>query len=195
MTPATAGMRASALRRIPLPMTEPPYDDDLSPVARRPERDTRPTQGSLALAYVLPSGVAAVPEPAAPLRLVDLPEHTDALDLPARRAVQVDDLPDPCRWTARLAQGIVEALHGHRPLQQLVRWTDEEVYAMLERRLAARRPTDGPRPLVRSVRVCQPADDVVEASVVVENGGRCRALALRLEALDARWRCTELEII
>lgn len=204
MTPATSGPRATVVRRVPLPMTEPPYENDLSPAVPPawPATATRPTQGSLALAYALPSGATAVPEPAAALRLIDLPDAEGPAGRTARTGhglgaqVRSDPLPDPCRWSARLAQGIVEALYGHRPLQQLLRWTDDEVYAMLERRLATRRPAaDGPSPLVRSVRVCQPADDIVEASVVIETGNRCRALAIRLEALDARWLCTEVAIV
>jgi hypothetical protein len=129
------------------------------------------------------------------LRLVDLPHGGDAGPEPRRPPTGSARLPDPHRWSARLAQGIVEVLHGHRPLQQLVRWTDESVYAMLARRLAARRPRTGSRPLVRSIRVCEPRDGVVEVSVVVEAGHRCRALAMRLEGLDGRWRCTVLDIL
>jgi hypothetical protein len=113
-----------------------------------------------------------------------------------RRPTGSDQLPDPRRWSARLAQGIVEALYGHRPLQQLVRWTDEPVYAMLARRLASRRPnSSAARPIVRSLRVCEPTDGVVEAGIVVETGTRCRGLALRLEGLDGRWYCTALELL
>ena len=209
--PATTGLPSAAARRVPLPASEPPYEevvDPERPLGRVPGRAGRPlpTQGSLALAYVLPSGVPAVPEPAAPLRLVDVPARGDPAPDPGgaeralaafapRRPTGSDQLPDPRRWSARLAQGIVEALHGHRPLQQLVRWTDEPVYTMLARQLAARRPSDGPRPLVRSVRVCAPSDGVVEVGVVVEVGRRCRALAMRLEGLDGRWCCTVLDIL
>jgi hypothetical protein len=38
------------------------------------------------------------------------------------------------------------------------------------------------------VRVCIPAEGVAEASAVVDEGARTRALALRLEADDGRWR-------
>jgi hypothetical protein len=31
--------------------------------------------------------------------------------------------------------------------------------------------------------------------VVVDDGLRCRALALRLEALDGRWLCSALEMV
>jgi hypothetical protein len=48
--------------------------------------------------------------------------------------------------------------------------------------------------MVRSVRVCLPADGVAEASAVVVSRGRVLAVALRLEGLDGRWRMTALEV-
>jgi len=209
---ATTAAPATAIRRVALPLTEPAYEE----MPDDPQRPPRPglhrgvrsqgTQGSLALSYLLPSGVPAIPEVATSLRLVDLSRGGNAgsgadstepaLAAGARRPPTGSArLPDPHRWSARLAQGIVEVLHGHRPLQQLVRWTDESVYAMLARRLAARGPSTGSRPLVRSIRVCEPRVGVVEVSVVVEAGHRCRALAMRLEGLDGRWCCTALEIV
>jgi hypothetical protein len=214
-TPTGTERRTTAVRRVPVPVAEPPFDDEASPGYDRaaPPHEHSPRramQGSLALAYVLPGGVPAVPEPVAPLRLVDAvgreaPDGDDGREsvraerentaFVARQPTRSAELPDPRRWAVRLAQGIVEALHGHRPLQQLIRWTDEPVYRLLERRRSVQRAGAGPRPLVRSIRICQPGDGVVEASVVVETRGRCRALAMRLEGLDGRWRCTALELI
>jgi hypothetical protein len=198
--PATA-------RQLPLPVREPPFDDERGDGHRRPvdgvAKSTPVTQGSLALAHVLPSGTPAVPEPATALHLVDL----GVVDLGAggvaapmptqgRRASTRPAQPaDARRWSARLAQGIAEALAGHRPVQQLVRWTDESVYEMLTHRLTGRVPPAGPRPCVRSIRISRPRDGVVEATAVVDTAGRYRALALRLEADHGHWRCTALDIV
>jgi hypothetical protein len=200
-TPAT-GQR-SAVRRVPLPACEPPFDDECrsdAPVvasSRVTTRSAAVTQGSLALAHVLPGGLPAVPEPAASLRLVELTD--DPSPTPTKRVrpgpARAGRLPDPRLWSARLAQGIAEALYGHRPIQQLIRWTDEDVYARLAGRLAGRRPVDGPRPLVRSVRICRPRDGVAEVTAIVAVPGRSRALALRLEADQSRWRCTALDFL
>jgi hypothetical protein len=38
-------------------------------------------------------------------------------------------------WAARLAQAVVEAVGGQRPVSQLVRWTAPDVYRDLERRV------------------------------------------------------------
>jgi hypothetical protein len=47
---------------------------------------------------------------------------------------------------------------------------------------------------VKSVRVCEPVDGVAEVAAVISQGGRCRAVAARLEGVDGRWRCVHLQI-
>jgi len=204
-TRATLSPRCrTGVRLLPVPQSQPPYDDELG------DRVDAATQGALALAYVLPGGLPAVPELPAQLRLLsdsDLAAPgvpSDAEDerlttLTARRPTPGAALPEPRRWTARLAQALAEALAGHRPVQQLLPWTDDEVYATVTMRAATARrrasSAGGGRPLVRALRVSTPRDGVVEASAVVQAGHRCRALALRLEGLDGRWRCTALEVI
>ena len=202
MSTTSTPEQATTARRIPLPTREPPFDDERgdSPVVSvgRPATSPPVTQGSLALAHVLPGGVPAVPEPAAALHLVDLGAGGVSTPIPNRRGHvpgRPAEPPDARRWSARLAQGIAEALSGHRPLQQLVRWTDESVYEMLTHRLAGRVPAAGARPRVRSVRICRPRNGVLEATAVVGVSGRCRALALRLEADHGHWRCTALDIV
>jgi hypothetical protein len=93
---------------------------------------------------------------------------------------------------------------GHRPPAQLVRWTSREVFRDLERRtrLAQRAATAAGgmpgqrstlRPQVRSVHVCPVAPEVAEASVHVRHGRRSRAVAMRFEVVQGRWRCTAVE--
>lgn len=111
------------------------------------------------------------------------------------------DLPDPQEWAAHIAQAIVEVMHGARPPSQVMRWTTPEVYAVVARRgsRAGRRATTGGRgPLRRTrvtrVRICEPAPDVAEASVVLIDGTRIRALAARLVGRDGRWVVEALQI-
>lgn len=59
---------------------------------------------------------------------------------------------------------------------------------------AAARTRQTQRSVVRSTRVCVLRDGVVEACAVVLDGPRVRAVALRLEGLDGRWRVTALQI-
>lgn len=112
---------------------------------------------------------------------------------PTRR----DDLPDPREWAGHLAQALVEVMGGVRPAPQVLRWTTPEVYAVVARRAAVSARRGLPparRTVVRSLRVCEPADGVAEASAVVVDGGRVRALALRLVGLDGRWRVEALQV-
>lgn len=127
---------------------------------------------------------------------VDFSLRTDQ-DLFGEQPTRRDDLPDPRDWAAHIAQALVEVMAGARPAPQLLRWTTPEVYAVVARRasVSARRgmpPTR--RTVVRSLRVCEPADGVAEASAVVVDGGRVRALAMRLVGLDGRWRVEALQV-
>ena len=111
------------------------------------------------------------------------------------------DLPDPREWAAHIAQALVEVMHGARPPSQVMRWTTPEVYAVVARRgsrAARRASTGGHGPMRRTrvtrVLVCEPAPDVAEASVVLIDGTRVRALAARLVGRDGRWVVEALQI-
>lgn len=131
---------------------------------------------------------------------VDLASASDA-QLFGPQSTARADLPDPQEWAGQIAQGIVEVMSGLRHAPQVVRWTTPQVYAVIARRgaLAARRRSVRTRALtqravVRSVHVCEPADGVAECSVVVSEGTRVRAMALRLTGQDGRWRVEALQI-
>jgi hypothetical protein len=100
-----------------------------------------------------------------------------------------------------LAQAVSEVLAGDRPISQLVRFTDEAVFADLNRRVrllgltttaTARGAKE--RSSVASVRVCTPAKEIAEIAAHVRHGNRSRAVALRLEVRRNRWVCTALEL-
>lgn len=107
-------------------------------------------------------------------------------------------LPDPRSVSCSIAQAAVEVLAGIRPVAQLTRWVVPEVYNTLATRAAitvrqrGRRTT--PRVTVRRVRVCRLSQLVTEASVVLDDGDRVRAAAIRLEGHRGYWRATVLEI-
>ncbi len=190
---------ASGPRQVPLPQTEPPVE--APPPTGYPERLRGPAphavQGALALSFSLPGGLPAVPQPPPGLRLV---AALGLGDEDAPRPTPRGELPDPARWAPRLVQALLEVLAGDRPLSQLIRWADAEVYADLLRRLTvgagshAGRPGPARRGVLRSVRIHEPDDGVAEVAAVVARAGRVGALALRLEGLDGRWQCTALEL-
>jgi hypothetical protein len=155
--------------------------------------------GELPLEWVLPNGVSLLPS-LPPLVVRDeewpdpagrpSPRPTDD-DEPLRPMTPSSDLPPVAPWAGRLVQACVEALSGHRPVAQLLRWTSLDVFTQLQE--LALPPGAGARPsYVRSVHVSRPSDGVAEVAAVVSDGRRSRAYALRLEGRDGRWRCTDL---
>jgi len=115
-----------------------------------------------------------------------------------------DENREICAISRSTVQAAIEVLAGIRPAQQLARRLDERCLAALQHRAALTRrvpcgasPTAGRlhrNPSVRSVRACQVSADVYEASAVVVEELRVRAVALRLERSRLAWRVTVLEI-
>jgi len=95
----------SVLRHLPAPASEPPYDDEHAghgPVGL----PSGAVQGTLALAFVLPSGLPATPAPPPDLRLVPRPaaeEDADAVDF-GPQPTATAALPTARAWSARFAQ-------------------------------------------------------------------------------------------
>lgn len=109
------------------------------------------------------------------------------------------ELPDPQTWAGTVARACVEALRGTRPPAQLHRWLDPEVFVALSRRadLATRvrsHPQRGRSVRVRRVRPCRIAPGVWEAAVVLVDGRRVRAAAIRMEEHRGHWRTTAVQI-
>lgn len=103
-----------------------------------------------------------------------------------------------------IAQAAVEVLAGTRPAQQLSRSLEPACLTALQHRAALTRAhavrTQAGRsrlhrnPMVRSVRVCAVKEKVYEASLVVTEELRSRAVAMRLEGRKGVWKVTALEI-
>lgn len=108
-------------------------------------------------------------------------------------------LPDPTALACRVARAALEVLHGQRPAHQLARWTSAQVYDQLLTRAhllnvsgAGRR-----RPLrvgIRRVRLLRLGTTSAEATVILHDGSRVRAAAVRLEGRRGTWRVTCLEL-
>lgn len=121
----------------------------------------------------------------------------------APQPTPTSELPDPAPLLRSLTQGVLEALAGVREVDQLARWFSEEAFrslvirANLSARARSARGVVPARPTfeIRSLRVTEPRDGVIEAVVVVAGPGRTRAVAIRLEGIDRRWRATSLAIL
>ncbi|MDQ1246770.1 MAG: hypothetical protein QG597_1138 [Actinomycetota bacterium] len=140
-----------------------------------------------------------MPSPTALLTAEPVSEPiTHVPDIFDRQPTPMSELPDPTTAVVQLAQAIVDVLFGQRALTQLNAWVTTEVLDQLRlaQRVMAGRPSaqrlEWRSPRVTSTRVTCPAPGVIEASAVVAAAPRSRALALRLEGLDGRWRCTAL---
>lgn len=113
------------------------------------------------------------------------------------------DLPDPEPVLQHLTHCVIEVLAGARDLEQLARWVTDDVYRSLTKRvvLAARaRRVKGQAPQrpvfsLGRVHMSEPVDGVVEAVVLVHQRHRSRAVAIRLEGLDQRWRASAISVL
>lgn len=177
-TAAPRGAGPPSLRRLPVP---PPTPQPVPP--HGPGGDTAPpTRGALAL---VPS------EPGPP------PAVGEVFGAPTAHGTVPDGIPsDHSRWVAGFVWAALEVTAGRRPIAQLVRWSSDEVRrALRQRRVLALRahgvpvpadpagPGPGPvaRPRILSVRSCAPCPGVIESSVIVADGKRIRAVAVRVE--------------
>lgn len=183
VAPGTTAPVLRPLRVLPAAVTRPPALS-LEEARRRSAQDSargpRYVQDALALDY----------------------EVAEEAALFGPQATRRADLPEPGPWAAQIGQAIIEVMAGTRVPVQLVRFTTPSVYAVIagQGARAARRRVHAPtrssrqRTFVRRVVVCEPADGVVEASLVVADGDRVRAVAMRLVGEDGRWRVEALQI-
>ncbi len=112
-------------------------------------------------------------------------------------------LPDPGPLLENLTRCVIEVLAGARDLEQLARWVSDDVYrhllkrVVLSTRARRARAQKATRPSfsIGSTSICEPRDGVVEAVVIVRGRARTRAVAIRLEGLDSRWRATAINVL
>jgi len=118
---------------------------------------------------------------------------------PAERAT----LPRPEPLLENLTRCVIEILAGARDLEQISRWVTDDVYRHLLKRVvlsararqAKNQPTTRPTFSIGSTSICEPRDGVVEAVVIVRGRARTRAVAIRLEGMDSRWRATAINVL
>ncbi len=194
---------AAELRAWPVPVSEP-WPATPSPV--------RPRHGGVAQDVLPLPASGRFPRSGGPGHLlvsarsrVREPHHLELVGPPLEadddgpRATPAGDLPEASAVARTIAAATLEVLTGARPASQLLRWMAPDVYAQVSARSAAasarRRPgSPVPRTAVRGMTCCAPSDNVVEVATVVVVGPRVKALALRLEGWDGRWRVTALEL-
>ncbi len=198
-----------SLHRSRVPVREPQTAVSIiAPVTGQSQDAVPATQGTLALA--LPWEAPAltrfetVTHPTGQLaRRPVTPErkrnpHAAAVSSASLAPVPV--LPEPKNWASTFVQAAMEVAVGLRPPGQMVRWTTPEIQETLARRgaLVARAIRRSglhlTKPAVRAVLICTPAPRICEATSVITDMERVRAVAFRMEGFQGRWRVTQLEI-
>jgi hypothetical protein len=114
-----------------------------------------------------------------------------------------ESLPNPEPLLENLTRCVIEILAGARELEQISRWVTDDVYRNLLKRVvisararqAKGQPVGRPSFSIGSTSLFEPRDGVVEAVVIVRGRARTRAVALRLEGLDRRWRATVISVL
>jgi hypothetical protein len=127
----------------------------------------------------------------------------DADEFFAPQRTSAAALPDPEPLLRNLTRGVHEVLAGVREIEQLARWVTEDTFralltrANLATRARSARGVPATRPVyaIGSVRMCVPTDGVVESVIVVRTPPRTRAIAVRLEGIDGRWRASSLALL
>lgn len=116
---------------------------------------------------------------------------------------RTEDLPDPIESLKVLATGVVEVIAGTRQVDQLARWLSDDVYQRLQyraRRAEAQRVEQGVKAHYQNLRVgglrtCSPRDGVIESVVLLSSRSRTRAVTIRLEGINSRWRATSVSVL
>jgi len=114
-----------------------------------------------------------------------------------------EELPDPVPLLENLAKSAFEIIEGARDLDQIARWVTDPVYRDLLRRVILgtrvrrRNNVSVPRPRVTVITMVmfEPRDGVIEATILLNTHPRVRAVAIRLEGLDKRWRASVLAVL
>jgi hypothetical protein len=113
------------------------------------------------------------------------------------------DLPDPVESLKVLATGVVEVIAGTLQVEQLARWLSDDVYQRLQfraRRAEAQRIEQGIKAhyqnlSVGGLRTSSPRDGVIESVILLSSKSRTRAVTIRLEGINARWRATSVSVL
>jgi hypothetical protein len=113
------------------------------------------------------------------------------------------DLPDPAESLKALATGVIEVISGTRQVDQLARWLSDDVYQRLQvraRKAEAQRVQQGVKAHYQNLsvggfRTSSPRDGVIESVVLLNSKTRTRAVTIRLEGINSRWRATSVSVL
>ena len=116
---------------------------------------------------------------------------------------KTSELPNPDASLRALATGVVEVIGGARQIGQLSRYLTDDVYQRLARRaILAREQREelGQKAhfqnfSVQNMITSSPRDGVIESVVLLKSPRRVRAVTIRLEGINSRWRATSVTVL
>jgi hypothetical protein len=116
---------------------------------------------------------------------------------------KTEELESPDRLLRMLAPAIVEVIAGVRNISQLAAHVSEDVYLRLrdrsvkvaQERAKRGEATRAPQLRVGNMKKQEPRDGVIESVVLVQSATRTRAVTIRLEGINRRWRATSVSVI
>lgn len=116
---------------------------------------------------------------------------------------EVAQLPDPTPILQAIATSVVEVISGVRSLDQLANLVSNQVYDRLRQKVTQRaqseayqsRPKLAPKFAVRKVHQESPRPGIIESVVLLSSAVRTRAVTIRLEPVNKRWRATDISIL
>lgn len=103
----------------------------------------------------------------------------------------LSELPEVSRWSENFVIKVLEVWSGRRSLAQLSR----NCHRSVQKQIASQSNITTQKCQIRRIYINQPIDGVVEATATLRVGDRVRSLSLRLEGVDKRWICTELNLL
>ena len=151
---------------------------------RQPTLDIYPNHAPV----IVPQGISAK------LYLVPTPDLIEGEEPDLERPPQpspLSALPDLEGWITRFAISAIEIMGARRTPTQLARWSHRLVYSKMLAMIGSFEVL----PKIRRIYICQPLEGIAETTITLRIGERVRSLILRLEGVDERWLCTEMELL
>lgn len=120
-----------------------------------------------------------------------------------KQYISSKDLPNPTESLKMLATGVVEVIAGTRQADQLSRYLSDSVYQSLQskaRQAREYREENGIKAhhqkfAIGNMQTESPRDGVIESVVLLNGHRRNRAVVIRLEGINHRWRATSLSVL
>ena len=103
----------------------------------------------------------------------------------------LSELPEVKKWSENFVITVLEVWSGRRSIAQLSR----NCHRSVQKQIAAQSNISTQRCQIRRIYINQPIEGVVEVIATLGVGDRVRSLSLRLEGVDKRWICTNLNLL